>query len=189
ASVCELDTIYLDRDGRRNPGFRPVEIRVLLALGHHELPEKFSRLLVEAHQNPAVTSMLRVARLAIVGADVNAATRDNGCGMRFRSEACDPFDIPAGPGIERFGQTLLIRGHVAGPRPAPLRLVRAAGAEAPGSKAQAQENRQTPTRKPPAEAVAATNEAGQNLQRPKQTSFHQRTRIVFIRIDCQFSRL
>ena len=127
AVVDEIDAVALDRDGGGDAAVGPVEVDVLVALGEDELPEEAAGLFVEAHQHAAVALLGGIARVAVVGADVNAAPGDDGRGMGFGAELSGPLDVPAALGIEGLGQPLLRRDHVARPGLAPLRLVGGVG--------------------------------------------------------------
>ena len=87
----------------------------------------------------AVALVFWVARIAVVGAEVDAAAGDDGSRMGFGAELSGPFDVLAGFGIEGVGETELSGDHVAGPGLAPLRLVGGAGLKATGAKGQKQE--------------------------------------------------
>ena len=67
--------------------------------------------------------VLRIARLAVIGADEDAPAGDDGRGVRFRAQRRTPTDVLAGLHIEFLRQSLLRRHHVAGPCRAPLGLV------------------------------------------------------------------
>ena len=129
AVADEIHSVALDRNGRRNPALRPVEVRVFLALGHNELPEEFPRFFVEAHQHAAIALMLWIAWFSVVRADIDPPAGDYRRGMCLRAELHNPLDVPAGLGIKRIGQILLVRNHVARPCLAPLGLIRAKGVE------------------------------------------------------------
>ena len=110
--------------GRRHPLLRPVEILVLIALRHHELPQHLPVLFIEAKQHAAVACLRRVARRAVVRADVNAPARDDRRGMGMRPQRHAPLHIAARLQVEGIRQPALRGHHVARPRLPPLRLVR-----------------------------------------------------------------
>ena len=99
-------------------------------LGKTSCQRKRPVCFVEAHQDAAVALVGGIARVAVVGADIDAAPGDDGRGMGFGAEFSRPFDVPAGLGVEGIGQAALVRDHVAGPGLAPLRLVGGAGGKA-----------------------------------------------------------
>ncbi len=140
--VDEIDAVPFDGHWRGNTAIGPIEVDVLGAFGEGELPEEAARLLVEAHQDPAVADLRGVARVAIVGADVHAAPGDYGRGMGFRAELGGPLDVPAVLRVKRVRQPALARDHVAGPGLPKLRLGSGQGraAQRPEGKA-AQEQR------------------------------------------------
>src|SRR5437870_5460406 len=108
AIADDIHAVSLDGRGGGNTAVGPVEVNVLLALGHNELPEEFAGLFVEAHQDAAVSLMFCIARLAVIGADINPSSRNDGCGMSLGAKLRGPFDVFAGHGIERIGQTLCL---------------------------------------------------------------------------------
>src|SRR6266446_6536919 len=123
AIVDQINAVALDGDGRSDAGLGPVEVGVLLALGHGQLPAEAPVFFVETHEHAAVALVPRVARLAVVGADEDTAAGDDGRGMRLGPESRAPLDIFAGLRVEFLGQAPLFRNHVTGPALAPLRLV------------------------------------------------------------------
>src|SRR6266446_1870811 len=76
----QINAVVLDGYGRSDTTLRPIEINILVALGHDQLPEETARGFFEAHQHAAISLLLRIARMAIICAYVNAATGDNGRG-------------------------------------------------------------------------------------------------------------
>src|SRR6266852_1378859 len=108
AIVDQINAVALDGDGRGDAGLGPVEVGVLLALGHGQLPEEAPVFFVEAHEHAAVALVPRVAWLAVVGADEETAAGDDGCGMRFGPEFRAPIDIFAGLRVEFLGQAPLV---------------------------------------------------------------------------------
>lgn len=118
-----VHAVAFDRDRRRPTGLGPVEVRVLLALGHEQLPEQMAVLLVEAEQDAGITGALRVARLLVVRAVIHAAAGDDGRGVGMGADLGGPAHVLARLRVEGTRQAAL-RGHeVAGPRLSPLRLV------------------------------------------------------------------
>src|SRR5712692_5789170 len=123
AIVDQINAVALDGDRRGDAGLGPVEVGILLALGHGQLPEEAPVFFVETHEHTAVALVPRVARLAVVGADEDTAAGDDGCGMRLAPESRAPLDIFAGLRVELLGQAPLFRNHVTGPALAPVRLI------------------------------------------------------------------
>ena len=85
--------------------------------------------------------MFGIAGFAVVCANVNAATCDDGGGMCFRAELGGPLDILVCLWVKGIGQPSFLRNHVAGPGLAPLRLVACAGLKGERRDAEAQEHR------------------------------------------------
>ena len=110
--------------GRRHPLLGPVEIFVLMPLWHDELPEHLPVLFIEAKQHAAVAHLRRVARRAVVRAEVNAPARDDRRGMGMGPQRHAPLHIAARLQVEGIRQPALRGHHVARPRLPPLRLVR-----------------------------------------------------------------
>ena len=137
AIADQKDTVPFDGYWRGNAAVGPVVVNVLGAFGDGELPEEAPGLFLETHQNAAVALVGGVARMPVVGADIHAATRDHRCGVGFRAEFRDPFDIAPGIGVKGVGQSPLLRDQVTGPGLAPLRLVGGAGRDAQGPQGQA----------------------------------------------------
>lgn len=123
AVVDEIDEAAGNSDGRGDAAFGPVEVGVFFALGDDELPEECAGLFVEAHEDAAVALFARVARVAVVGADVDAAAGNDRCGVGFGAELRGPLDVLAGFGVEGAGKMGLGGDHVARPSLAELRLV------------------------------------------------------------------
>jgi hypothetical protein len=139
AVIHKIDAVLFDGRGRADAALRPVIILVFLPLGHDQLPEQLAAPFVETHQHATVALIFRVARLAIVRADVNPSARDHRSRMRVSPEPCRPPDVTPGLRIKGVRQSFLTRNHVARPGLAPLRLiggepgkVRAGGGEEPG---------------------------------------------------------
>jgi len=80
--------------------------------------------------------------MAVIGSDVNAATGNDGSGMRFSAEFSGPFDVLAGFEIEGLGQAAFAGDHVARPGLAPLGLVGSEERKARGFKEHDPEERQ-----------------------------------------------
>src|SRR6266404_3414355 len=100
AIADQINAVVLDGYGRGDAALRPIEINILVALGHDQLPEESARGLLEAHQYASIPPMLRIAWIAIICADVNAPAGDNGRGVGLRAELSRPFDVLASFGIE-----------------------------------------------------------------------------------------
>src|SRR2546425_1341967 len=100
----QINTVGLDGYGRSDAALGPIEINILVALGHDQLPEETARGFFEAHQHAAISLLLRIARVAIICADVNAAIGDNRRGVGLGAKLSRPFDVLASFGIERSGQ-------------------------------------------------------------------------------------
>jgi len=131
AIAYDIDTVALDRDGRRPAGFRPVKEGVLLAFWHDPLPEKIACVFVKTHQDAAVRSVVGIAGVLIVGANLNTSTGvDRGC-VGLGSEAGGPFDDSPGFWIEGIREALFLGNHIAGPGLPPLRLVGGQGRRGP----------------------------------------------------------
>src|SRR6266446_6438199 len=73
----QIHAVVLDSYGRSDAALRPIEINILIALAHDQLPEVTACGFVETHQYAPITLLLRIARMAIIRANVNAATSDN----------------------------------------------------------------------------------------------------------------
>src|SRR6266705_945599 len=119
----QINPVVLDGYGRSNATLGPIEINILVALGHDQLPEETACGFFETHQHAAITLLLRIARVAIICADVNAATGDNGRGVSLGAEFRGPFDVLASFGVEGSRHVALPRNHVARPGLSPLGLV------------------------------------------------------------------
>src|SRR5260221_12459662 len=72
----QVNAVVFDGYGRSNAALRPIEISILVALGHDQLPEETARGFFKAHQHATISLRLSIARMAIISADVNATTRD-----------------------------------------------------------------------------------------------------------------
>jgi len=139
--VDEIDEAAVNGDGRGDTALRPVEIWIFFTLGNDELPEGVAGLFVEAHENAAVALFARIAWVAVVGADVNAATGDDGCGMGFGTKLSGPSDVLTGFWIEGVGEVAFVGNHVARPCLAELGLVGGKKFCADGKKSCAEEQR------------------------------------------------
>ena len=116
----DVDAIAFDGGGGGDSAVGPVEIAILIEFGDDELPVQFAGLFVEAHEDAAIALMTRVARFAVVRADEDAATGNDGCAVGFGAEAGDPADVLAGFGIELFREIALGGNLIAGPCFSPL---------------------------------------------------------------------
>jgi len=134
AVVNEVNNASIHGDGRGDTALGPVEVRVFFAFGHDELPKEVTGLFVEAHEDAAVALFAWVARVAVVGADVDATAGNDRRGMRLSAELGRPFDILPGFGIESGGETGFVGDHIARPGLAPLRLVGGGESYARGQK-------------------------------------------------------
>src|SRR6266849_8628762 len=77
ATVADhIHAVTFDGYRRSDAALRPIEINILFALGHDQLPEETACGFVETRQNTAITLLLRIARMPIIRANVNAATGD-----------------------------------------------------------------------------------------------------------------
>ena len=122
-------------DGRRgaDADVFPVADLTGAELGDDELPEEFAGLFVEAHEHATVARLFGIAGALVIGADVDAATSDNGSAVGLRAEFSDPAHALGGLGIDGLGlgqelsggdglghgQTLAGGNHIAGRRAAP----------------------------------------------------------------------
>src|ERR1043166_362283 len=100
-------------------------------------------LLVKTHHHSAITLVFRIARLTVVGADINPAARHDRSRVSFRADLRHPFNVLAGFWIERFGQAPFARYHVARPGLAPLRLIAAPSPDSAAQSCQGDDDRQT----------------------------------------------
>src|SRR5439155_25952904 len=89
----QIHTVVLDGYGGSDAALRPIEINILVALRHNQLPEETARGFFEAHQHTTISLLLRIARMAIICPDVNASTGDDGRGVSLGAEFRRPFDV------------------------------------------------------------------------------------------------
>src|SRR5437867_1543283 len=86
AIAHDIDAVAFHRCGRTDAHARLVPVNAVGELGYDELPEELATPFVEAHQYAAVAFVLWVTRVAVVGADIDAAACDDGRGMSLRAE-------------------------------------------------------------------------------------------------------
>ncbi len=132
-----IRAIALDCNRRHNPAPRPIQVRIAVELGHHELPQEMPIFLGETKEHPPIALVARVARAGVVRPDVHAAFGDGRRGVCLRAHLGHPLDVFAAGRVERLRQVRLIRHLVARVSLAPLRAVGRQGTGSHSHKQQA----------------------------------------------------
>ena len=141
-----IDAVALHGALRGDPGIRPVQIVVVLQLGHHQLPEQGAVLFIEAQEDPAVALMPGIAGVGIVGADEDPPAGDHRGRMRLAAQFHHPLHVLFGGRIKSVRQALLGGHGIARPRLAPLGLIRGGAGQRQQAPRQPQTGRDPPTR-------------------------------------------
>src|SRR2546423_14297614 len=78
ATADHVNAVTFNGHGRGHASFGPVHKRIIFPFGDDKLPEESASLFVKTHEDATVALIFGIARLAVVGANVNAAGRHDG---------------------------------------------------------------------------------------------------------------